>query len=195
MTKSVSRHYIFYYIYKMNILSRSILSLFISLFISLAFADEPYDGEVFLKDEGRTYNVMHVHSRQSKPKGLHLWYGGIAKNLDECDHTNGHQGILQIFKGDKRIYCTAPPCLNASMVITWWEVCCRPEWYLRQELTSVGSLLNWGWVVIQQKNRVWRTEFFLCHYQFWIHFLVPPIASSNKPGWARVWQASSHIKW
>ncbi len=96
----------------MNMLSRSILALFISLFISVAFADQPYDGEVFLKDEGRTYNVMHVHSRQSKPKGLHVWYGGIAKNLDECDHTNGHQGILQIFKGDKRVYCTAPPALT-----------------------------------------------------------------------------------
>ena len=93
-------------------MARFFLTLFVALFVAPTFSDEPYSGEVFLNDEGRTYRVMHVHSRQSKPNGLHAWYGEIAKNLEECDHTNGNQGILQIFKGNKRVYCTAPPALT-----------------------------------------------------------------------------------
>ncbi len=96
----------------MNTLSRSSLALIIAFFNSPTFSDEPYDGEVFLKDEGRTYHVMHVHSRKSKPNGLHAWYGERVKNLDECDHNNADQGILQIFKNRKRVYCTAPPALT-----------------------------------------------------------------------------------
>ena len=89
-----------------------LLSLVTLICSHQAFADQPYSGEVFLQDQGHNITVTHLHSRESKPKGLLNWYTKAVTNLHECDLNNPNQGVLQIFRNHKRIYCTATPALT-----------------------------------------------------------------------------------
>ncbi len=75
-------------------------------------ADQPYSGNVVLKDEGPTLAVSHHHNRSRTERGLKAWYESFIPNFEDCDWSASNQGILRIRRPDERVFCTAVPALT-----------------------------------------------------------------------------------
>ena len=87
----------------------SSLLLFAGLSSEAVADSKPYAGTAELSVKGKTLVVSHVHHRG---RGLAEWYSSKVQSLSECAQTARNQGILQVFHGSQRLFCTAVPALS-----------------------------------------------------------------------------------
>ncbi len=161
-----------------------------------AFSDEPYRGSLRVTDGGKTLRVIHDHTRAHSRE----WYRSEmgVKEFSACNHTLSTQGILQVFRGSERLFCTAVPALthiwlspDEKYVVGLSDIVTNRFQLI---VYSTEGNLVFGRAIDCEETKIEGCSRSVSQYVHWFHETHPGILLQEKDGGTLELSLNSRVK-